>query len=40
MASETGKSVKAVERALARTREQFRQRRYINERRLAGTGHE
>ena len=38
MASETGKSVKAVERALARAREQFRQRWYTNERRLVGTG--
>jgi RNA polymerase sigma-70 factor, ECF subfamily len=40
MASETGKSVKAVERALARAREQFRQRWYMEERRLAGTGNE
>ncbi|MDA0207267.1 MAG: RNA polymerase sigma factor [Acidobacteria bacterium] len=36
MASETGKSVKAVERALARARTQFKQRWYINEQRLGG----
>lgn len=40
MAAETGKSVKAVERALARARAQFKQRWYKNERRLAGTGNE
>lgn len=40
MASETGKSVKAVERALARAREQFRQRWYRDERRQAGTSNE
>ena len=40
MASETGKSVKAVERALARAREQFWQRWYTYERRLGGTGNE
>lgn len=40
MAGETGKSVKAVERALARAREQFRQRWYSDERRQAGTGNE
>jgi RNA polymerase sigma-70 factor (ECF subfamily) len=40
MAAETGKSVKAVERALARARAQFKKRWYKNERRLAGTGNE
>ena len=40
MAAETGKSVKAVERALARAREQFRQRWYSDERRQAGTSNE
>ncbi len=40
MASETGKTVKAVERALARARQQFRDRWYRDERRQAGTGDE
>ncbi len=40
MAQETGKTEKAVERALARAREQFRQRWYSDERRQAGTGNE
>jgi RNA polymerase sigma-70 factor (ECF subfamily) len=40
MAAETGKSVKAVERALARARQQFKQRWYTDERRQTGTGNE
>jgi RNA polymerase sigma-70 factor (ECF subfamily) len=40
MAQETGKTEKAVERALARAREQFRRRWYSDERRPAGTGNE
>jgi DNA-directed RNA polymerase specialized sigma24 family protein len=39
MAAETGKSIKAVERALARARDQFKQQWY-DERRQAGTGNE